>query len=146
MFRAWRRLVNRESNLSSEGRYLLGAGVWGENGGLSILERVALKRAASRAETLWPDSLFVTIDNATPFRDSVSIRLGLPADMDIHVAIYDLLGRRQVVLHDGQTRRGYHTVHWDGRDDNGLTVRSGMHFLQVRTPGRTLTRKLLLMR
>jgi len=146
LFKAWRQLTNRGSNISSEGRYLLGAGIWGENGGLTILDRVALQRAVSMAATPWPDSLTVTVDAAAPFRDSLSIRIGLPADMDIQLAIYDLMGRRQALLHDGLTGRGYHIVTWDGRDDRGSPVRNGMHFLQVRTPTRTITRKLLLMR
>ena len=62
------------------------------------------------------------------------------------VAVYDLLGRELVALHDGITAGGYHQVTWDGTDGHGRPARKGMWFYQVRTPEGAITRKMLLLR
>ena len=62
------------------------------------------------------------------------------------MTVFDLVGREVVTLHDGITAAGYHEVVWNGTDAAGRAARNGMYFYQVRTPGGTVTRKLLLMR
>ncbi len=93
-----------------------------------------------------PDRLVVEQNVPNPFSDTTVIRFGLPAEQQVRVAVYDLLGRELVALHDGITAAGYHQVVWDGTDGNGRPARKGMWFYQVRTPGGAITRKMLLLR
>ena len=85
-------------------------------------------------------------NDPNPFSDTTTIRFGLPGESEVKVTVFDLMGREVVTLHDGITAAGYHEVVWNGADKAGLVARNGMYFYQVRTPGRTITRKLLLMR
>ena len=87
----------------------------------------------------------MTANDPNPFRIMTTIRFGLPEERQIKIAVYDLMGREIVVLHDGITPPGYHGVEWDGRDPAGNPVSNGMYFYQLRTPERTITRKMVKM-
>ncbi len=146
VYRAWARGADDVEASAAAGQYALGSGIWGENGGLTIIEQLQFADPRQPAPAAGPDSVEVGEATPNPFSDSTSIRFGLPRESQVEVAVYDLLGRKLVVLHDGQTAAGYHQVSWDGRLPGGEAVRSGMLFLQLRTPERTYTRKVLLLR
>jgi hypothetical protein len=145
-FQAWDRDADREGRLSSDARYVLGKGTWGENNGLTIVELVRIPEMPIPAPATLPERLDVSAVVATTSDDTNTIRFGLPVETAVKVTIYDLLGREVIALHDGLTAAGYHEVTWDGHDRTGSRVSNGMYFCQVRTPERTVTRKLLLMR
>ena len=146
VFLAWDRQADEESRPGTEARYVLGAGLWGENNGLTIIDLLQLPAVAKAPLSPSPDQLVVEQNVPNPFTDTTVIRFGLPAEQQVRVAVYDLLGRELLALHDGITAAGYHQVTWDGTDGNGRPARKGMWFYQVRIPGRTITRKMLLMR
>jgi hypothetical protein len=63
---------------------------------------------------------------------STTIRFSLPAASQVHLIIYNVHGQVVRTLHDQRFRAGFHQVVWDGRDDAGKTVASGVYFLQMR--------------
>lgn len=146
IFRAWSRGAAEVEASAGIGQYALGSGIWGENGGLTIIERLQFADPREPAPAARPDSVEVGEATPNPFSDSTSIRFGLPRESQVEVAVYDLLGRKLAVLHDGPTAAGYYEVSWNGRLPGGKAVRNGMLFLQLRTPERTYTRKVLLLR
>ncbi len=145
-FQAWDRETGLEGRPGIDARYILGEGVWGENGGLTIAELVRIQEQAQPVPELLPDELEVDANDPNPFSTETAIRFGLPKEAEVKVIIFDLIGREVITLHDGITSAGYHEVMWDGTDMDGGTVRDGMYFFQVRTAEETVTQKLLLMR
>jgi len=88
----------------------------------------------------------------TPSRDgavSVSYRaagwLG-GAEGRVHLAVYDVSGRLRRTLVDGDVSLGEHTTTWNGRDDDGRPVASGMYLMRLRTAGLELERRLTVVR
>jgi hypothetical protein len=71
-----------------------------------------------------------------PFRDAAVIRYASPSESLVSLEIYDLSGRLVRSLLDDEVPPGYHSVIWDGRDDAGAEVGSGVYFarLAVRPP------------
>ncbi len=61
----------------------------------------------------------------------VGLRLELPWRMPVRLAVYDIAGRRRSTLLDGDLSGGVTDVMWDGRDDSGARVASGMYFLRL---------------
>jgi len=145
-FQAWDRETGHEGRPSTDARYVLGEGVWGENNGLTIIELVRMPEQVRLAPELFPEKLEVAPNDPNPFSDTTTIRFGLPGESEVKVTVFDLMGREVTTLHDGITAAGYHEVVWNGTDAAGRAARNGMYFYQVRTPGGTVTRKLLLMR
>jgi TolA-binding protein len=86
-----------------------------------------------------------------PFNPQTEIRYQLPEASRITVKIYNFLGQEVRTLVDGQIAAGYHAVVWDGQDDFGRKVTSGVYFYRLlKEPGARLpkrfqvTRKMIL--
>ena len=62
------------------------------------------------------------------------------------VEVFALTGQRVAVLHRGPKKGGVHRVHWDGRDDRGLPLASGVYLYRLATDETVQTRKLTLLR
>ncbi len=69
-----------------------------------------------------------------PFNPSTTIRFDLPLATDIHIVVYDLLGREVVRLADQRLEAGYHQLVWNGRDRRGREVPTGMYIVQMLVP------------
>ena len=81
-----------------------------------------------------------------PFNPATTLRLYVApaADPRLEVGIFDLRGRRVRNLHNGAAEPGWRTMTWDGRDDAGRQLASGVYFVQARQADRVQTFKLAL--
>ena len=69
---------------------------------------------------------------------SVQIHLaGAPGGREVtgEAAVYDLAGRRVRVIHQGAIARGVTTLSWNGRDERGDELRSGVYLLRFAAAG-----------
>jgi flagellar hook assembly protein FlgD len=61
--------------------------------------------------------------------------------------VYDVTGRHVRTLLRGNVAAGQHTVQWDGRDDRGFSVGSGVYFYRLRAGANSVaSRKMLLLK
>jgi flagellar hook assembly protein FlgD len=68
--------------------------------------------------------------------------LGSPGD--VRILVFDVEGRLVRHLQEPAYRTaGRHTARWDGRDDQGRRVATGVYFYRLQTGDRTLSRKLV---
>ena len=81
-----------------------------------------------------------------PFVRGTSISFSLPAATDVKLRIYDVQGRLVRTLVQGSQPAGRHVVAWDGADESGQSVASGMYFYRLAADDRQAQRKLLLLR
>ena len=67
-----------------------------------------------------------------PFDPITTIRFGLPEKSPVSLVVYSVTGREIVrLLADTERRAGYHTVVWDGRDNSGLRVATGVYLYEL---------------
>lgn len=93
-----------------------------------------------------PGILAVNLCRPNPFNPSTTIPIYLPQTGLIKLEIYDILGRKQRTLASAGTRAGEHEYVWDGCDDTGRTLASGIYFCRL-TDGRTAAmQRLILLR
>ena len=90
-----------------------------------------------------PREVFLAHVAPNPVRGAAALRFGLPRDAVAELALFDSQGRRVRVLAEGSRAAGEYGVRWDGRDDAGNPVASGLYFLRLSTGGRTLTQRLV---
>jgi hypothetical protein len=64
----------------------------------------------------------------------------------IRLTIYNVLGQKVTTLADEPKRAGTHHVIWDGKNDEGKEVASGIYFYQLKAGGFTETKKMLLLK
>lgn len=79
-----------------------------------------------------------------PFNPSTDIAFDLPAAAAIRVAVYDLRGQQIRTLLDEVRPAGRHVVRWDGRDEAGRALASGVYLVRVGGGGHAATAKLML--
>ncbi len=92
-------------------------------------------------------STFV-LDDAypNPFNPSTNISFGLPSATTVHLYIYNILGRKVKTLASGTYEAGMHVIVWDGTNDAGEVVSSGLYFYRMETPEFTTTKKVVLLK
>lgn len=76
-----------------------------------------------------------------PFNGSVSITA--ITDSKSELVIYDLLGRE---IRSFPVNAGSNNITWDGFDENGLAVRSGLYFVRINNPFENNVKKILLLK
>ncbi len=88
-------------------------------------------------------SLYQNMPN--PFNPSTSIRYDVPAGVGaVSLRIYDVSGRLVRTLVDGPQAMGQKTAVWNGEDDRGRSVVSGVYFYRLEAPGYKKTLKMIL--
>jgi hypothetical protein len=79
-----------------------------------------------------------------PLRAGTQVSFRLGNDAPVSVAVYDAGGRRVAALADRDFAAGRHRIHWDGRDDHGAKLPSGVYFVSLRSGGERIQRKAVL--
>ena len=114
-------------------------GDWG-GGGASAVE------ADESEGAILPLRLVLQQNVPNPFNAETLIRFTVDGMYRIHLAVYNLSGQRVATLLDGYVPRGTHSVVWDGRDDAGRELGSGVYLCRLETRGHSTVRKLVLIR
>ena len=81
-----------------------------------------------------------------PFNPATSVKYSLKKGGEVSVRIYSLEGRLVKTLMEGVATAGTHEVLWDGRDNGGNSVRSGMYFVKTSSGGESAVFKLSLLK
>jgi hypothetical protein len=98
-------------------------------------------------EKLIPESFGLEQNYPNPFNPSTSIAFKLPRDATVRIEIFSPLGQLVRAVTNTQYPAGIHTVLWDGAEEGGLKVPSGVYFYRLIVDGATVqTRKMLLIK
>jgi hypothetical protein len=81
-----------------------------------------------------------------PFNPETKVSYSLKNAGNTTVRIFSLEGRLVRTLHDGFATSGTHEVRWNGRDDSGRAVTTGVYFLSVKSAGTKAVSKLHLLK
>jgi hypothetical protein len=108
-----------DAGMLTGGDYTLGGGFWA-GGATSVVGVRDAEPMAFRLEGPSPNPLV---------HHSV-LTFELPEARNVRVAIYDLAGRRTRTLAEGNFPVGRHQRTWDGRDDAGRPVATGVYFVR----------------
>ncbi|KAA3614607.1 MAG: T9SS C-terminal target domain-containing protein [Calditrichaeota bacterium] len=107
--------------------------------------------SAVAEKTELPQEFALHQNYPNPFNPETYIQFDLPDAADVRLNIFDVRGQKVRELVKNKANAGSHTVLWNGRNDYGIRVSSGVYFyrLEVRSSNRkdfVLERKLLLMK
>ncbi len=67
-----------------------------------------------------------------PFHRQTQIRFELPKAVTVELSVYNILGQRVRTLINGERPAGSYEIFWDGTDDQGHGLNSGVYFYQLR--------------
>ena len=81
-----------------------------------------------------------------PFNPTTTIGFDVPRVADASIVIYNLLGQEVRTLITGTLSPGQHTVVWDGRNNHGMNVQSGVYFYRLNAGSVSIVKKMLLLK
>jgi hypothetical protein len=81
-----------------------------------------------------------------PFNSSTIITYQIQTEGDVYLRIYDLLGREVRELVKDSQEPGFYRINWDGKNDQGKDVASGIYFYLLQTGDRKEGKKMLLIK
>jgi len=93
-----------------------------------------------------PSEFTLSQNYPNPFNRSTKIEFTLPNSGFVSLNIYDLLGRKVKNLVSENLTSGYKSVFWDGKDNFGKEVASGIYFYQLKIGDFSQAKKLVLLK
>jgi hypothetical protein len=93
-----------------------------------------------------PEDVLLHHNYPNPFNPTTHLRFDLEKQARVTLRIFDPRGRLVRTLMDGPVPAGTHTAQWDGADDAGNPVPSGVYVGRLTTARSTQIRKMILLR
>ncbi|MEW6755937.1 MAG: FlgD immunoglobulin-like domain containing protein [Candidatus Latescibacterota bacterium] len=96
-----------------------------------------------------PQTFALQQNYPNPFNSGTVIRFALRAREEVELAVFNLAGQQVATLVEGVRGAGAYTINWDGLDDRGQALASGLYLYRLRAGGggeQVETRKLVLVR
>jgi hypothetical protein len=111
---------------------------------LELTGELKLKQLKESEST--PESFSLSQNYPNPFNPETSIRYALPQDAKVRLVIYNVLGQKVNTLVDEHQPAGYRTVWWDGKDEGGSQVASGVYFYRLEADKFSEVKKMLMVK
>jgi hypothetical protein len=97
-----------------------------------------------------PDQLFSGVELSqnypNPFNPETTIDFNLTAAGRVELNVYNLKGELVKTLVEKELAGGNHSTHWNGADNQGNSVPSGLYFYRLQTSQDVITRRMILLK
>jgi len=87
--------------------------------------------SAGDAKSGIPETYQLHNNYPNPFNPSTTILYDLPYQSRVTLKVYSILGQEVRTLLDGDENAGFRSIQWNGRDNNGMQVSSGVYFFRI---------------
>jgi hypothetical protein len=161
----WQMLPQNISNYNAEDRIpVFSSGGWLEGGYNMVRVWLVWESWRNNQWQLWGsynDVIVVGIDEKlsinpakfqlfpnypNPFNSQTNIKYYLPKPGGVKIEIYNLLGQKIRTLINQPQKSGMHQVVWNGRDENGISVSSGVYIYNLTSGNYSTSKKLLILK
>ena len=92
-------------------------------------------------DKLIPEEISFGSAYPNPFNPITMVNISIPSEMEVHVAIHDMLGREIAELANGVYSIGNYELHWNASNHS-----SGIYFVKMSAAGQTNIQKLMLVK
>ncbi len=97
-------------------------------------------------EIINPKAFSLGQNYPNPFNPTTAISYEIPKASDISIKVYNLLGQEIRTLFKGKQNAGKFVITWDGRDNAGKAVSTGIYFYRLNAPNFIQTRKMIMIK
>jgi len=102
--------------------------------------------AKSESVSRTPLEFSVGQNYPNPFNPSTMIQYALPHDAEVNLLIYNVLGQKVKILVNEFQTAGFKSVEWDGKDDRGSVVATGIYFYKLKAGEFIQTKKMVMLK
>ncbi len=114
--------------------------------GLSIFAVDDISTSVSGGLSDLPGDFVLHSNYPNPFNPETTISFELPKRERVAISIYNQLGQKIRTLLDSERNSGRHQIKWNGKNDKGLEVSSGIYFYKIKTGDYQQASRMLLLR
>ena len=93
-----------------------------------------------------PTNYVLAQNYPNPFNPTTQILFTIPRNERVTLSIFNVLGQRIATLVDGLLTQGTHVVTWNGRDNRGMQLPSGVYFYTLKAPGFAESKRMLMLK
>ncbi|MCC7431020.1 choice-of-anchor J domain-containing protein [bacterium] len=93
-----------------------------------------------------PSVYFLSQNHPNPFNPTTEILFSLPTTESVLLKVFDVKGRLVKTLVDGKISAGNSKVFWNGTNENGKQVSSGIYFYKLKSENFSETKKMVLLK
>jgi immune inhibitor A len=97
-------------------------------------------------ELLLPVSAELSQNYPNPFNPGTQIEFSLSSGANVRLEVFNVLGQRVRMLYNSHAAAGITTVAWDGNNDTGSPVSTGVYLYKLAAGDQTVIRKMVLLR
>jgi hypothetical protein len=90
--------------------------------------------------------LSLSQNHPNPFNPATTIEFTVPERDHVVLTVYNVAGQRVVTLVDQVMTEGHKGITWDGSNSQGSAVSTGVYFYRLQTGGKTLTKKMVVLK
>jgi PKD repeat protein len=119
---------------------------WDDTKGVTTNCVAPLGRPGEILAAARPAQFFVSEAHPNPFTSVTEFTLHVPSATSVSFVVYNMMGQRVKTLADEEIGAGAYTLTWDGTNEAGQRVSSGVYFCRVVTGEDAVTQKLMLAR
>jgi hypothetical protein len=103
-------------------------------------------QSQSEGISLEPAEFHLYQNYPNPFNPQTTVFYSLPKSGETEILIFNTLGQKVRTLVKSVEKAGRHEVIWDGKDERGLTVPSGVYLVRLSIPDHTAVRKMTVLK
>jgi flagellar hook assembly protein FlgD len=110
------------------------------------VEKVGSATGVATNDGTVPKEFSLSNNYPNPFNPTTNIQFAIPREGNVTLAIYNMLGQRVSLLVQGVHSVGNYTVTWNGKDEFGHFVGSGVYFYRLENGSTAITKKMLMLK
>jgi hypothetical protein len=93
-----------------------------------------------------PTSFALEQNYPNPFNPATEIRYQLPEQSEVRLSVFNMLGQEVRTLVQGSQMPGTYVVRWDGTNNNGLSVSSGIYLYKISAGRHAVSKKMIFLK
>jgi len=120
--------------------------LWGY-GKLDIFETISnTSTAIDREEEKISENFILEQNYPNPFNPTTTIRYNIPKNAHVNINVHNMLGQKVKTLVNSEQKVGYRSVIWNGKNDAGEFMPSGIYIYKMITNNQVKSHKMILMK
>jgi hypothetical protein len=100
----------------------------------------------SKDEAILPIEFAMHQNYPNPFNPVTSVRYDIPTTSNVTISVYSLLGKKVKTLTSSVHQPGFYSTQWNGTNDMGSAVSSGVYICKINSDRYTAIKKMILMK
>ncbi len=113
---------------------------------IAILKFGLLTDVNENIQEVLPFDFELNQNYPNPFNPTTSISFTIAKSSEVELTVFNMLGQEVKSLHTGYLQNGNHSIEWDGTNNAGMAVSSGVYFYRLSMAAGSETKKMVLLK